>query len=476
MKTLLLNLPHSTRIQRRYMCSSYAPNYLFPPIELISLGGIIKSWKNLEVTLLDAIAEKYTEEQVCQFIKKYNPAIIVTISGFETVEDDMNCIRTLKNNFPSSKIILFGHYPTEFPEELLIASQADFILRGEPDLIFSKLLDELISGKSDFSIEGVCYWKNGEIQIQEKTRRIPDPNSLPIPAFELLNPRHYSEFLMPNPFGLIQTERGCPYQCNYCVKSYGSKLTALTPEKVLEQILHLKKLFGIKSLRFIDDTFTVIPERVMKICQLLIENDADINWSCLSRVDTINEELLIVMKKAGCKRIYFGVETASEKMATLFNKQFDREEAIKNLRLCRKIGIEAAGFFLMGHPEENDQDIDQTIQFAIKSELSYAVVGQLTPYPGTALFNSLKPYLDFSIFPYRNSFLDKTIETNYNKNEAKFYRAFYFNHSYILRKLPSFFGEFLNHLKLINNLFINNLKVRGFGKYPRFNSINRASK
>ena len=356
------------------MCSSYAPNYLFPPIELISLGGIIKSWKNLEVTLLDAIAEKYTEEQVCQFIKKYNPAIIVTISGFETVEDDMNCIRTLKNNFPSSKIILFGHYPTEFPEELLIASQADFILRGEPDLIFSKLLDELISGKSDFSIEGVCYWKNGEIQIQEKTRRIPDPNSLPIPAFELLNPRHYSEFLMPNPFGLIQTERGCPYQCNYCVKSYGSKLTALTPEKVLEQILHLKKLFGIKSLRFIDDTFTVIPERVMKICQLLIENDADINWSCLSRVDTINEELLIVMKKAGCKRIYFGVETASEKMATLFNKQFDREEAIKNLRLCRKIGIEAAGFFLMGHPEENDQDIDQTIQFAIKSELSYAVV------------------------------------------------------------------------------------------------------
>src|ERR1051325_2142216 len=174
MTTALLNLPHETRIMRRYMCSSLAPNYLFPPQELIALGGIVREWKKDEVHLIDAIAENLDEQGVDERLHTLQPQLVITISGFESFEKDMEQIRRVKKHFPKTKIVLFGHYPTQFPAEILEKVPVDYIILGEPDLVFSQLYDCLKNNLDLREVKGIAYKRDGEIIIQQGEGRIPD--------------------------------------------------------------------------------------------------------------------------------------------------------------------------------------------------------------------------------------------------------------------------------------------------------------
>ncbi len=432
LRTLLLNLPYPNRIIRRYMCSYNAPNFLFPPLELISLGAILKEWEKDEVQLYDAIAKGADLAETNKYIAQYQPDIIIAITGFEVFDHDMEMVKGIKEQNPNSKIILFGHYATQFTQEVLEQVPVDIVIQGEPDLIFSELYKQLKSDESLEEVKGIGYRnKNGEIILQPGNLRLPDPSMLPMPAYDMLDKDAYFEPFLPKPFGMIQTARGCPYQCTYCVKSFGTKLTTRTPEQIVDEIKELKRLFGIKSLRFIDDTFTVIPSRVIAICKLMIEEKVDLQWSCLSRADTLNEEMLIWMKKAGCQRVYIGVESGSQRILDYYKKKVNVEEALENIKLCKKVGVETMGFFIVGMPEETREDFDQTLKFAIKSDLTFAIVFELVPYPGTPLYPLMKDKINFSLMPYKNEYKDPELRERFHKWEKEFYFKFYFRPKYI---------------------------------------------
>jgi anaerobic magnesium-protoporphyrin IX monomethyl ester cyclase len=475
LKTLLLNLPNRNQVVRRYMCSYLAPNFLLPPQELIALGAVARDWKKQEVKLLDCIAENYKTDDVRRYIAEFQPQVIISISGFECFEEDMNEITAIKQQFPEVTFLLFGHYATLFYKEILTQVPVDYILLGEPDLIFSSLYDLLSGECAPEDVKGIAYRNaQGEVVMRASDGRIPDPNQLPMPAYDLLPAKKYFEPFLPAPFGMIQSARGCPYQCNYCVKSFGTKLTMLTPERILEDILFLKKHHGIKSLRFIDDTFTAIPKRVIKLCQLMVEAKVDLTWTCLSRADTISEEMLMWMQKAGCKRLYIGVESGSQSMLDYYNKGVDAEASIQNLLLCKKYGIETAAFFLAGMPNETREDFEASINYAIRSQLDYVLVSELTPYPGTALFEKLRSDIDFSVLPYRNELKREPGHAeNYKKLEKEFYRRFYMRPGYIFgsakRLIRNFREVLVTGFNLIRFMMENkgmifpNYKM-GFGK------------
>lgn len=434
MRTLLLNLPYPTRVIRRYMCSYNAPNFLFPPLELISIGGIIKQWEQDEVVLFDAIAKNATLEETNKFIAGFSPDIIISITGFETFEYDMNMVRGIKQACPSATFVLFGHYATQFSTEILEQVPADIIIQGEPDLIFSKLYRNLKTGQSLSDVKGIVYRDSvGNTVLQQGDLRLPDPSQLPMPAYELLEHDAYFEPFLPKPFGMIQTARGCPYQCTYCVKSFGTKLTTRKPQQIIEEIKELKRLFGIKSLRFIDDTFTAIPSRVIELCKLMVDEGLNLQWSCLSRPDTMNEEMLRWMKKAGCKRIYLGVESGSQRILDFYKKRINTDEALANIKLCERIGIETLGFFMVGGPEETREDFEQTLSFAMKSALTFVIVSELIPYPGTPLFPQMQQEINFSLLPYKNEFKNRDLHDQYHKWEKEFYLKFYFRPKYIAK-------------------------------------------
>ncbi len=435
MTTALLNLPNRETIQRRYMCSYNAPNMLFPPQELMALGGIVKSWKTGTAHLIDAIAENISIEQSIQRLKKINPDLIVTLSGFECFEEDMNAFAEIKKALPHSKTILFGHYASLFAKEILNHFDFDFIILDEPDLKFSSLYDAL-EGKIHLSeVQGVAYKDSTGIKIQTGEDRIRHPEELPMPAYELLQADKYFEPFLSGPFGLIQSARGCPYSCNYCVKSFGQKLTYRTSDQIISEIIFLKEKFGIRSLRFIDDTFTVSPRRVMEVCQKMIDHQLNIEWTCLSRTDTLREEMLPLMKRAGCKRIYFGVESGSPKVLKYLDKEMDVQQSLQNLKSCKQHGIETLGFFLVGAPVETDEDFEMSVNYAIDADLDYVVVSAIIPYPGTPFFETLKEEIDFSILPYKNEWRDQSLTLRAKEREKEFYRRYYFRQRYMKNSL-----------------------------------------
>lgn len=442
---------------RRYMCSYVSPDSLFPPIELISLASVARDRHEAETKLYDCIAEQWDDNQLVTKLRDFRPDILITLLGFECVEEDANLVQQLKSALPDTCQILFGHYPTHFPEELLRHTGADFVIHGEPELTFDKLLNALGGSGNIDSVSGVSRIDNDSLFRKGSAGRIPNPNDLPIPAFDLLPKDKYYEPLLSRPFGLIQTARGCPYRCNFCVKSYGGLLTELTPERIVEEIGLWQKTHHIKSLRFIDDTFTINRPRVKRICELIIERDIRIEWACLSRTDNIDGELLTLMKKAGCRRIYFGIESGSQRMLNIYDKRLNTEEALEKLLLCRTFGIETAGLFMGGHPEETENDFNETLQFAREARLNFTIYSPLTPYPGTPLFQALGEMLDFNILPYRNEWKNKGIYETFDRRKIRFYRHFYMRPGYLFDNMGVIvrnFSEVMAHgIRMLRYLF-----------------------
>lgn len=470
-KVLFLNLSNKEQITRRYMCSYVSPESLFPPLELISLAAIARS-NDMEVSLLDAIALDLNPQEVDQKIKDFQPDLIVSILGLECIEEDCAEVQRIKRDFPSIKYLVFGHYATQFPKEVIAQAAADYLIMGEPDMIFNALTKQLVNGASIDEIGGIVYvTANGEIKVQGEDKRIPDPNILPLPAYDLLPEDKYYEPVMPRPYSMIQTARGCPYPCTFCVKSYGSKLTIQSPERVVDEIENLVKLFGIRSLRIIDDTFTVNKRRVIQICEELVKRNFNIEWCCLSRTDNLNDEMLGWMKRAGCTRIYFGLESGSQRILDLYEKRINVEEAVETLLLCREHGIETTGFFMSGFPEETDEDFEKTIDFAKRAKLTFASVNPLTPYPGTSLFDRLKDKLNFQLFPYENSFKDPQISIDFTRRKKKFYTEFYMRPSYVLGNTGAIiknFSEISSHaVGLLKYVFFNGQFVISGLKGPK---------
>ncbi|GIV34511.1 MAG: B12-binding domain-containing radical SAM protein [Chitinophagales bacterium] len=434
MKILFLNLPSEILVVRRYMCSSFAETFLFPPHDLVALAGAARSIPGVQVFFLDAVAERKNLHAVIHQIQSCGPDIVVSIISFELYEQDVLTVKKLKERFPEKTFVLFGHYPTHFPEDTLHYSGADMIMLGEPDEILLNVLSRLQKGEHPDNVDGVATRKElNMIRVNGNKMRVPHPEALPLPAYDLLVSELYSEPFMPRPFGLIQTARGCPYQCNYCVHSFGTKLTALSPEKVFEHILLLKRLHGIRALRFIDDTFTVNPARVIEICRLIIENKINIQWTCLARADTLNEEMLGWMKRAGCVRLNIGMESGSQHILDFLNKGIRVEKALDQLKNVRKTGMEMMGFFLTGVPGETEKDIQESVDFAHDAGFHYVVVDTLKVYPGTPLFNKVSELVDFSLLPYRNEFKDPAFVRMARNHRSLFYRKFYFSLRYLHR-------------------------------------------
>ncbi|MCX6711617.1 MAG: radical SAM protein [Candidatus Woesearchaeota archaeon] len=439
MKTVVLNLPNKNQVVRRYMCSYNAPNFLYPPLELMYISSIVKESKKDDVILIDAIAEKLDITNVINTIKEFNADILITITGFEIFQDDLNNIEKIKQDMPNLKIIAFGYLPTIFPKEVLKNSKIDYIIKGEPEFVFSNLYDAIKENKDVKEINGIAYRKGKKIFVNKDAIRVLELDRLPFPSRELIKNELYSEFLMKKPFTVIQTSRGCPFQCSYCVHTYGSMIVYRSVDNVVKEIEECINKYGIKHFKIIDDTFNVNKQRIKDICQKIIDKGLKIKWICLSRVDTLDKETLEIMKKAGCMRIQIGIESGSQKILELYKKGYDSYKIKDQVKLVHDVGIETMGFFIVGAPNENESDFNKSLELAKEINFDYVVVSQLIPYPGTNLFNQLKCDINFSLFPYTSEFKNKN--NNFVEWEKKFYKEFYFRPNYIAKKTKVLFSH-----------------------------------
>ncbi len=431
-RVLFLNPPHQVPLMRRYMCTYASPLFLLPPHELLQLATCAREWSGAEVEVLDAIAESRGESFVHARIRRDAPDVLVALAGVESIGDDMACLDRIKRAFPALPVIVFGYYPTAFPETILRDSRADFVLRGEPEAVLSDYLSARRQALPPDTIPALAGRRQDGAIFANPEKRIEDPDRLPFPDYSLIDIRNYAEALLGGPCGAILSARGCPYQCSYCTPTFSRRLTMRSPEGVVAEMQSLI-CAGARVIRFLDDTFTCNRRRVIEICRLILDGNVRVQWSCLSRVDTLDREMLDWMKRAGCVRILVGVESYSGKVLDYLRKGVDPRTINPQLRLVREAGIECWGFVLLGAPAETEEEFQATYRGIMDSPLDFISINILTPYKGTPFFEQVKDEIDFSLIPYVCRFKDDSIARRTAVHERRLFRGFYLRPSTIWR-------------------------------------------
>ncbi len=278
------------------------------------------------------------------------------------------------------------------PEETLVsASEIDIIVRGEGDETIIELLRALENNQPLDVIPGISFRENGKvINTADRTSTV-DMDALPFPAYHLLPWQKYKPHPphgLALPFAAVVTSRGCPYRCAYCSKPvFGSKFRAQSPERVIEEVAYLKEKFGVKEIAFYDDSFTLDKKRVHAIAEGIIDRGLKVSWTCETRVNLVDRELLRHIKQAGCYAIAYGIESGSAEIIKTLQKDITLEQAEEAVRVSREAGLQVIGYFMLGSPGETTETVRQTIDFARKLKVDFAQFSVTTPFPGTELYD-----------------------------------------------------------------------------------------
>jgi anaerobic magnesium-protoporphyrin IX monomethyl ester cyclase len=293
-------------------------------------------------------------------------------------------------------VVMGGPHPCYFDEEILASKWVDFIVHGEGEVTLLELVKVLEGGGQDWEgVEGISFHRDGEVVRTPPRPFIQDLDSLPVPARHLIDVDLYRK----TQFGEraitpVVTSRGCPSNCNFCSSSsfFGRRWRARSADSVVEELEELHNTYGFGAAAFVDDNFTLSPERVVAISEGIIRKGLDIWWWNFSRAETIvkNEEMLQVMRRAGAKTIYIGVESASPQTLAELGKRMDLDTVIKAVEVLKRHGFEIFASYILGSPRDTVKDIHETIRFAKRLDTNVAQFSILTPYPGTVLYEELR--------------------------------------------------------------------------------------
>lgn len=321
--------------------------------------------------------------EVKDTIKSYSPDIVGITMLTGTYKSAENVARAVKELDCNIDVVVGGVHPTILPEETIRNNFFDYVVRGEGEYTFL----ELVNGVKKENILGLTYIDNtGKIINNPDRDFIENLDSLPFPSRDLfLNDTKYYDY------GYIMTGRGCPFECTYCAskKIWGRKVRYRSEQNVVDEVKYVYETFGTNFFYFVDDTFTLNKKRAKKICELLIDLNLDIKWICDTRVDTIDEELLRLMKQAGCYRVKIGVESGSERILKKIKKKITKDKVRKAVSLIKKVGLDFTIYLLIGFPSETNADAMETIHFAEELDPTYCSVSILAPYPGTEIYEDL---------------------------------------------------------------------------------------
>jgi radical SAM superfamily enzyme YgiQ (UPF0313 family) len=387
-------------------------NMVWPQVSLAQMAALLHP--TYKVKIIDANAERIDWETFTRLLDEHKPRYYLTQVTAPTLENDMlGCFLAKARG---ATTIAFGTHVTPIPGETMRPYPAlDYVLLGEPDLTLRDLLDHLdnkvdqrpveieeLFRKHDPTydpaigpdgsvimngIKGLTWRQGDEIVVNANRPFIADLNDMPMPMHDLLPLQEYRMPLIKGPFTFIVTSRGCPAGCTYCIKhvsyQYGTRLRS--PELLVEEMWRLKKL-GIHNIHMYADLFTVNREQVVDLCKLMIDENIQIRWTCNSRVDYVDLEMLDLMGKAGCWLISWGIESGNEQILRHARKGAYPDKAERALSWAKEAGIKNWGYFIIGLPGETEETIRQTIDFSKKLPLDIALFHVAAPYPGTPFF------------------------------------------------------------------------------------------
>lgn len=415
MKITLISPPLGDRVEHPlgllYLASSLEKGGY--SVDVIDLNYVVKEDPNI------------SPFKIIDIIKNTHPDILGFTSLSVSIGFAINLAKHCKEQL-NVPIIFGGPHVSFIAKEILSAfNWIDFIIKHEGERTVVDLIDAISKGKEIKSINGVAFRKDNQIIETEPRNLNENIDEFPFPAYDLVpSPTEYTRLRNKyNPEKELEiganilSSRGCTFSCTYCNVSlmWWRKFRFRSPKNVIEEVRVLKEK-RVKFLIFNDDEFTINKRRVIELCEQLKKED--LSWSCFSRVDTIDNELLNIMKNSGCYEIFYGIESGSEKILKLMNKQATPKKAFDIVKATINAGIKPFASFMCGFPGEDFKDLKKTAFIAerfanvgVKSQCCF-----LAPFPGTELYNSYKKSLEKLPFTPNYLHLNKDLNNFFNKN------------------------------------------------------------
>jgi len=421
----------------------------FPPLSLLYIASVLEN-EGHDIVFLDAQAEGKNLSDIEKMVAKKMPEIIIIPTSTMSFKEDAKTLEILKNA-SGAKTLVYGSHVTFLPKISLEQNGIDYIVMREPEFIIRDFINAMSKDKDFESVKGIGYKKGKKIVINPPYPFIKNLDDLPFP-----NRKYIAKFVYFNPlvkklrWTTAMTSRGCPGRCIFCSSPsfYGNLLRTRSAQNVIDELMSIKDL-GYEEVFFRDETFTANRKRVEDICNLIIKNNLDLSWICNARIGTVDKKLLILMKKAGCHLIKFGVESGVQKILDNINKGITVEMTRKTFKWAHEIGMETHAHMMLGCVGETKQSIEETIKFVKQIDPTTVTFGAFTPYPGTKIFEMVSKSapeigdgsacdlskLHTSGF-YNYIFCDLT-EKEIGDAIFRAYRQFYLRPSYIIKRLAS---------------------------------------
>lgn len=372
-----------------YYAERWQKGSLMPSLGICYIASALEK-NNHKVEIIDAYVEGLSLKGLLSRLKKSKPELVGVTFTTENRFQGFNAIQKIKKTFPETMTCAGGPHVSLAAEDTLShITELDFVVRGEGE----KTIIDLINSKPE-NVHGISYRKGNKIYSNPDQPLIPNLDDIPFPAVHLVPWEKYN-FRLEVPergkirAGNIMTSRGCPFNCNFCAstKVWGRTCRMRSVDNILNEIEILRNRHKIQALWIFDDTFTVNKKRVMEFCNKLLEKNWNISWFCEARVDTVDRELLTLMKKSGCYSIGFGVESGSQRILDeVIGKRINLEQVRETANICKELGIISNPFFIFSHPGETKEDIEKTMEmirtWPKPSSISLSL---LHIYPGTKL-------------------------------------------------------------------------------------------
>lgn len=415
--------------------------YLLFPIYLAYAAAVLER-EGVRVAVIDAVAEEMDPRRFIERVKAERPAYCFVESSTPTIDQDLGSARMIKEA-TGSKVFLLGAHPTIFHEELTMANPwLDGVVRGE----FELTVRDIACGLDYLLIPGLTYREGTEVKANPDRSPVENLDELPFPAWHQFDLKKYESHLYVTPSAIVIPTRGCPFQCTYCLWPqvlYGHRQRRRTPGNVCDEIERLIELYGVRHIRFDDDTFALNKQYVVGCCDEMIRRGLHkrITWNCFGHISQPDPEMYEQMALAGCTKIAVGVESGSERILGLINKKIDIGKARQVVRNCRKAGIEIYCDFMIGFPHETEEDIRKSMDLAVELDPDYIQVSYAVPYPGTKMHEDgvkngfLKYPADWEKYSSCEPMIDtgsigaKRLEEIY----IEFWRKFYLRPGFIIR-------------------------------------------
>jgi anaerobic magnesium-protoporphyrin IX monomethyl ester cyclase len=367
----------------------YSRDEIYPPLGIATLAARLRSIGGYDVSLFDD-----SLDEIEDIVSAMHEADVVGISSLTPNAKRARELGLIARKEAGKLTVLGGPHPTTNPEYFLDAGAADICVQGEGDLTLPEILEHKDDPSAWGDIQGITYLEDGgKLHATPRRPLIKKMDEVPWPAYELYDMKRYFE-TMVTPGVPLMTSRGCPFSCTFCdAEMTPRSYRAMSARNTVDLMEALLDRFNPPQLFLFDDLFTIQRKRVIEICKEIVNRNLCFEWSCESRVDTVDLEMLRWMRRAGCVKVYYGLESGSPNVLLTMKKDVTPEKILHGAKLNRMTGMYFKFFILYGFPSDTEEDYKLTEELVAECRSNAISVSLLAPIPGTEVYEQIKDEL-----------------------------------------------------------------------------------